>query len=154
MFAIVRLLSRVDASAVSATLAGSVPERLGGGILIGLGALFFIRAIAQVVLILSGQLAPEGATGATLAADLVTTPVWVVGGILLWRKRPLGHLSGLGLLFQASMLFIGLLIYFILQPILNPVPFPLSDFLVILVMGLVCFIPFGLFVRGVVSTRG
>jgi hypothetical protein len=148
------ILSRVDASAVSATLAGSVPERLGGGILIGLGALFFIRAIAQVVLILSGQLAPEGATGATLAADLVTTPVWVVGGILLWRKRPLGHLSGLGLLFQASMLFIGLLIYFILQPILNPVPFPLSDFLVILVMGLVCFIPFGLFVRGVVSTRG
>jgi hypothetical protein len=56
------------------------------------------------------------------------------------------------LLFQASMLFIGLLLYFILQPLLYPVSFPLSDFVVILAMGLVCFFPFGLFVRGILST--
>jgi CHASE2 domain-containing sensor protein len=107
--------------------------------------------IAQVVVILSGQPAPEGATVPTLVADLVITPAWIVGGILLWRKQPFGYLSGLGLLFQASMLFIGLLIFFILQPILYSVPFPTSDFIVILVMGMICFIPFGLFVRGVLA---
>jgi hypothetical protein len=45
------------------------------------------------------------------------------------------------------MLFIGLLVFFILQPFLAAVPFPLSDFLMIFIMGLVCFIPFALFVR-------
>ncbi|RPH57840.1 MAG: hypothetical protein EHM81_11020 [Chloroflexi bacterium] len=153
VFTIFRLLSSVDAVAVSAKLAGSVPERLGGGILVGLGALFFIQAIAQIIFILSGQPAPEGATVPTLVADLVTTPAWIAGGILLWRKQPLGYLSGLGLLFQASMLFIGLLIFFILQPLLYPVSFPLSDFVVILVMGMVCFIPFGLFLRGVLAKK-
>jgi hypothetical protein len=148
---IFQLLSSMDTTAVSARLAGHVPERLGGGILVGLGALFFVQALAQVVVILSGQPAPEGATIPTLVADLVTTPAWIAGGILLWRKRPLGHLCGLGLVFQASMLFIGLLIFFILQPILYAVSFPASDFVVIFVMGLVCFIPFGLFVRGVLS---
>jgi hypothetical protein len=49
------------------------------------------------------------------------------------------------------MLFIGLLIFFILQPLLNATPFPVKDFVVIFVMGLLCFIPFGLFVRGVIS---
>lgn len=153
VFTIFRLLSIVDAAAVSAKLIGTVPERLAGGVLTGLGALFFVQALAQVVVILSGQPAPEGATVPTLVADLVTTPAWIAGGILLWRKRPLGYLGGLGLLFQTSMLFIGLLIFFILQPVLYAVSFPASGFVVILAMGLVCFIPFGLFVRGILAKK-
>jgi len=47
------------------------------------------------------------------------------------------------------MLFVGLLAFFILQPFVAGVPFPLEDFIVILVMGLVVFVPFGLFLRGV-----
>jgi O-antigen/teichoic acid export membrane protein len=49
------------------------------------------------------------------------------------------------------MLFIGLLVFFILQPFLTDTPFPVTDFVVIAVMGLICFIPFVLFVRGVAS---
>jgi hypothetical protein len=48
------------------------------------------------------------------------------------------------------MLFVGLLIFFILQPFVTGAPFPLVDFVVILVMGLVVFIPFGLFWRGLI----
>ena len=154
VFTIFRLFSSVDAAAVSANLTRQVPERLAGGVLVGLGALFFVQAIAQMGVILSGQPAPEGATVPTLVADLVTTPAWIAGGIMLWRKQTLGYLSGVGLLFQASMLFVGLLTFFILQPLLYQAPFPLSDFVVILLMGLVCFIPFGLFLRGVLSKKG
>ena len=153
IFTIFLLLSSVDATAVSAKLAGSVRERLAGGVLVGLGVFFFVQAIAQAVVILSGQHAPEGATVLTLVADLVTTPAWIAGGILLWRKQPLGYLSGVGLLFQASMLFVGLLFFFILQPILYAVSFPASDFAVILLMGLFFFIPFGLFVRGILAKK-
>jgi O-antigen/teichoic acid export membrane protein len=52
------------------------------------------------------------------------------------------------------MLFVALLIFFILQPFLTATPFPVTDFIVIAVMGLVCFIPFGLFVRGVLNAQG
>jgi len=72
----------------------------------------------------------------------------VVGGVLLWRKQAFGYVTGVGLLFQFSMLFIGLFVYFALQPFLAGVPFPVNDFVAVFIMSLVCFVPFGLFVRG------
>jgi hypothetical protein len=73
--------------------------------------------------------------------------------VLLWRRKALGYVSGLGLLFQGSMLFIGLIFIMILQPFLTEAQFSLFDVLVITVMGLVCFIPFALYVRGAALQR-
>jgi hypothetical protein len=63
-------------------------------------------------------------------------------------------LTGLGLLFQASMLFIGLIAFLLVQPILTAAPFVLSDVMVILVLGLIYFVPFARFVRPTVSGLG
>lgn len=79
---------------------------------------------------------------------------WIIGGALLWRREPLGYVTGTGLLFRASMLlFVGLLVYFALQPILTATPFPVVDFVVVSMMGLIVFVPFGLFVRGITSEK-
>jgi hypothetical protein len=150
-YAIVRLVADIDRVAVQQRLAGAVPEKFAGGVLAGLGVLFFLRTISQIVGALAGQQTIARTEIAVLVADLVFTPVWVFVGIWLWRKRALGYVSGAGLLFQASMLFVGLLVFFLLQPWLAGVPFPAVDFVVILVMGLICFIPLGLFVRGVLA---
>jgi hypothetical protein len=146
VYVIWQLLSGIDSKAIQERLVGAVPTRFAGGVLVGLGALFFLRGIGQIV-----QAAVAGPELAVVVADLLTTPFWVIGGILLWRKQALGYVAGAGLLFQASMLFIGLLVFFILQPLLAAVPFPVEDFVVIFVMGLICFIPFGLFTRGIVK---
>jgi hypothetical protein len=151
IYTIFRLLSSLDVAGIQQRLNGTVSERLVGGVLIGFGLLFFLKAIAQVVHILSGQPVSDGPEVATLVTDLLITPFWVAGGVLLWQKQAFGYVSGAGLLFQASMLFAGLLNFFILQPFMNATPFPVKDFVVILIMGLVCFIPFGLFIRGVVT---
>lgn len=148
VYGIIRLVTGIDGAAVQQRLAGKVPERFAGGVLVGLGALFFLRAVGQIASALSGGQPLSGPELGVLVADLLTTPVWVVGGVQLWRRRALGYVSGAGLLFQASMLFVGLLVFFILQPFLTAAPFPMEDFVVIFGMGLVCFIPFGLFVRG------
>jgi hypothetical protein len=58
---------------------------------------------------------------------------------------------GTGLLFQASMLFIGLIAILLLLPLLTAAPFLPLDTIVVFVMGLVCFVPFALFLRGVAS---
>ncbi|NOH01814.1 MAG: hypothetical protein HND47_07555 [Chloroflexi bacterium] len=142
-FIIYRLMTSLDGRSIQQRLNGKIPERFAGGVLAGLGALFFLRGIGQLV-----QASITGPELAVIIADLLITPLWVIGGILLWRKKPLGYISGAGLLFQASMLFVALLVFFILQPVVAGVPFPTTDFIVVFVMGLVCFVPFGLFVRG------
>jgi O-antigen/teichoic acid export membrane protein len=88
---------------------------------------------------------------ATGVADLTILPALLVGGVLLWRRQTWGYVLGAGLLFLMSMLFVGLLVFFILQPFVAGVPFPLDDFVAIAVMSLFSFVPFGLFVRGMFS---
>jgi hypothetical protein len=150
-YAMVKILLSVDSVSIQNLLKGAVPERLAGGVLVGFGMLFFLRSVVQVVSAITGQITLVGAESGVVIADLLTTPAWVVGGILLWRRQPLGYGMGAALLFQASMLFLGLLIFFTLQPFLSTLPFRMEDFVVILVMGLVCFVPFGMFVRGLLS---
>lgn len=145
-YAMIQLLARIDVNQVQRQLAGAVPARLGGGVLLGFGLVFLFRSIGVIV----GSPAIS-ADFAVAVADLVITPAWIIGGILLWRRHPFGYALGLGLLFQASMLFIALLVFFALQPMMTPAPFAIADAVVIFIMGLVCFIPFSLFVRGAVS---
>jgi len=145
-YTMVRLAVSIDAKAVQQRLAGATPTRLGGGVLTGLGILFLLRAIGVIF----NSPAPS-ADFAVAVADLVVTPAWIVGGAWLWRRHSLGYVIGLGLLFQASMLFVGLIVFMLVQPLLTTAPFVLADVGIVFAMGLVCFIPFALFVRGVAS---
>jgi hypothetical protein len=55
------------------------------------------------------------------------------------------------LLFAASTLILGAMLILLLQPVLTNAPFALDGVIILAGMGLVCFIPTGLFLRGVVS---
>ena len=149
VYTLIGLVASIDADAVQARLAGKVPERLAGGVLMGLGVLFLLRGIG----VIAAATEPLPRTElAVLVADFLTIPAWILGGALLWRRQALGYVAGVGLLFQASMLFVGLIIFLLLQPILTDAPFAVADVAVVFVMGLVCFVPFGLFTRGLVRS--
>jgi hypothetical protein len=143
------LLSRVDRNAVQAGVSGRVPERLSGGLLIFFGVAFFGLA--------TGVLAGAGTDQAALTmpdlglaiADMILSALLAAGGVLLFRHKPLGYASGLGLFFATSALFVGLMLIVVVQPVLTGVPFSPGDLIVLAVMGLVCFIPTGLYARGV-----
>jgi hypothetical protein len=150
-YAIFRLLSSMDFLSIQKQLAGKVPERFAGGVLAGFGILFFFWRGSLAVQSLMGSAVLSKPDFATAIADVLLAPAWVIVGVSLWRKRAFGYATGLGLLFQFSMLFTGLFVYFALQPVLAGVPFPVNDFVAVFTMSLVCFVPFGLFVRGVMS---
>ncbi len=154
IYTLIGLISRIDGEAVKQKLEGAVPERLAGGMLAGLGLMFVLRVIGVVIIALQDGVIPSEAEFAANISDFLTSPAWIIGGILLWRSKELGYVTGLGLLFQGSMLFIALIIYLILQPILTDAPFPVVDIIVIFVMGMLCFIPFALFLRGMDRKRG
>ncbi len=150
---LVGLVASLDGRAIRQRLEGEVPEHLAGGVLAGLGLLFALRVIAVLGSALaSGTPLPRTELAVHLA-DLLTTPAWIIGGVLLWRRRDPGYVAGFGLLFQASMLFIALIVFLLVQPFLTAAPFAPGDVVVIAVMGLTCFVPFALYLRGVVSRQ-
>ncbi len=151
-YCLLDLLKRIDKTSVQERLSEGVPVRTAGWVLVVFGVLFTFRAIGMIA---------EGSTNPTmlpiaelgvLIADIVLSILFIVGGGLLLRRRPLGYVTGLGLLFVASMLFLGLIMILLLQPVLTDAPFVLVDVIVVFIMGLICFIPFGLFVRQVVAS--
>jgi hypothetical protein len=152
-YTLVGLVAAIDASAVQQRLGGVVRERLAGGALAGLGLLFALRALGVLAGALTrGADLPEPELAVNVA-DFLTTPAWVIGGLLLWRRQALGYVAGLGLLFQGSLLFVALIAFLLLQPLLTGLPLAVVDIAVVAAMGLICFVPFGLFVRGV-NARG
>jgi hypothetical protein len=151
VYTLIGVVVAIDQKAVQQRLAGAVPERFCGGILVGLGVLFLVLVASTLFNALLGQAPLTEPVRGTQVADTIVIPSWIIGGILLWRRQELGYAAGLGLLFQGSMLFIGVIAVVLLRPLLSAVPFSLSDVVVLAIMGLICFVPFALFVRGVVA---
>jgi hypothetical protein len=145
------LLKNIDREFIQKQLAGAVSEKVAGWVLVVFGILFIFRAVGMIAQAFVAQTPLPPSELGVLIADLVLSALLILGGVWLLRRKPLGYVSGLGLLFAASMLFIGLIIFLLLQPILTHVPFALLDVVVVFIMGLVCFIPFAFFLRGVLS---
>lgn len=145
------LVASIDGNAVRERLGKAVPVRVTGGALAGAGFLFLLLAVSMMVNGITGQAPIAEPELGTQVADFFIIPALIIGGVQLWRRKPLGYVTGVGLLFQTSMLFVGLIAFFILQPILTAAPFALTDTIVVALMGLIIFIPFGLLLRGVVS---
>ena len=145
------LVASIDGKAVQQRLSGNVPERITGGVLTVSGITFALLAIGTIANGIVTQ-TPIGESELALqVSDFIVSVAWIIGGVLLWRREPLGYVVGAGLLFQASMLFVGLLAFFILQPFLTAAPLALTDTIVVTLMSLIVFIPFGLFLRGAAS---
>jgi hypothetical protein len=152
IYTIIGLVAGIDAKAVKERLDGHVPHRLAGAILIGFGAAFALRVIWLMAAALVNQNSIAGPELGLLVADFIFSAALFIGGVLLWRRRALGYVGGTGLLFQASMLFVALIAVLFLQPLLSGAPLPLVDMIVVFAMGLICSIPFILFVRGVIKS--
>jgi hypothetical protein len=147
------LVLRMDGTALKRRIGYSVPVRIPGGVLAGFGIAFFVRAaVIAGEALAAGQALPRTESG-LLAADLLISLTWIVGGIQLWRRSPFGLAAGPGLLFQAAMLFLGLIGVLLLQPPLTGVQLAAADLLGSLLLGVICFVPLGLLIRGIAATE-
>jgi len=152
IYTLIGLAVSIDGGVVRKQLIGRVPERFAGGVLFVLGALFGLRAMVVLLTALINETTLARSELALSVSDFIVSMAWVIGGALLWRRQRLGYVVGTGLLFTLSMLFIGLIALLIINPLLTGEPFVLMDVIVIFAMGLICFIPLMLFVRGIIET--
>jgi hypothetical protein len=150
-YLIYMLVRTIEWDSVQTRLTGQVSEKFSGGVLVFYGVAFFFLAMG----VITGASANQGTISMTAVgvaiADIVLSALLFIGGILLFQRKPLGYASGMGLLFAASALFIGVILVVLLQPVLTDAPFVLDEVVTLAGMALVCFIPAGLFMRGVLS---
>ena len=153
LIALVLLLRAIDHQEIMEKLEGKVGEKTAGWILVIFGLAFISLAVSTIITgFREGTIPPLG-ENAVSVADILVSLGWVGGGILLLRKKPLGFSTGLALLVAASFLFLGLILFFFLAPLVTDRSFDWIEVITVLAMGLVCFIPTGLFWRGVVRSE-
>ncbi len=152
IYTLIGLVASIDGGVVKQRLTGRVPERLAGGVLFVLGVAFGLLAMSVMVSALINETSIAKPELSLSVSDFIVSWAWVIGGVLLWRRQPLGYVGGTGLLFNISMLFIGLIAVLILNPLLTGEPFVLIDVIVVFVMGLISFVPLILFIRGAMKT--
>lgn len=153
IYTLIGLVASIDGGLVRKQLAGQIPERLAGGVLFALGALFGLRGLVVLLIVLINETTLARTELALSVSDFIISVAWVIGGALLWRRKSLGYVGATGLLFSLSMLFIGLIALLIINPFLTSEPFVLMDVVVVFVVGLVCSVPFLLFIRGVIKVH-
>jgi hypothetical protein len=78
----------------------------------------------------------------TSIADLVICSIWIVFSILLLFKTRIGFAGIVPILLQASMLFISLVFYLVINSLVNDKEIPYIDVLFVGVMSLLVIIPF------------
>jgi hypothetical protein len=149
VLAIINLIGCIEVEVIKERLVDTAPRRFAGGVTIVFGVFFIFRIAGIIASAVTEQLPLPFSEMGVAVADVTLSFLFIFGGVLLLRRKALGFVMSLGLLFAASTLFIGLLIYLILQPFLSDVYFAWVDFLVVLFMSLICFVPFGLFIRAI-----
>lgn len=147
-YLVIGLVASLEGEAVRGQLAGRVPARTSGGILVAIAFLFIARQIAVIVAALTGHTPATALDVAQWIDDLaVLGPAMVMGGVLLWRREALGYAAGAGLLLLGGMLFVGVIPIMIAQALMKAAPVDGAGIVLMLVTSLVCFVPFAFFVR-------
>lgn len=150
VYGLIHLMRSIDHQEVKARLEGGVAEKFSGWVLVLFGLAFFALALSEIIPgIMDGSIPPLGEK-AVSAADILVSIGWVIGGILLLGRKGPGYTMGLGLLLAASSLFIGLILFFFIAPLLTDRPFDWIEVLTVFIMGMIGFVPTALFCRGVI----
>jgi hypothetical protein len=152
-YTIIGVIASIDGQAVRQRLTGVVPARTAGGILAGLAILLIVRQIAIIVAALTNQTPVDTLERMLWIADsVVGCPALLAGGVLLWRREPLGYVAGAGPLLGYGVLAVGLIPVMVFQALYTASPVDVAGIVVVLVMVAICFIPFAFFVRGAASS--
>jgi hypothetical protein len=154
-YATIAVVSAMDGEAVRQRLAGTVPARIVGGILVVLALLTFGQDATGALLTALADGAPVNpAARHVWISDLALgAPATLVGGALLWQRRPLGYVAGAGLLLSYGLTPVGLAVSMALRSLLTGSLLDVPTVIALLVFALVSFTPLAFFFRGVEGAR-
>lgn len=154
IYTLIGVVSAMDSESISHRFSGNVPERAFGGILMGLAAIIVVRQVVLIIGALMNNTVVDQQELALWIDDFtIGAPAMLLAGILLWKKKPLGYVAAPGLFMAYGILCLGLIPFMIVQSNLGGAEVMAADVVVLMVMAILCFIPFVFFVRASNRTR-
>jgi hypothetical protein len=148
-YTLIAIVASIDGTAVRSRLVTAVPARMVGGTLAGVALLFTALWTAMAVSALASGTPLDPIARTVVTMDLVVQlPALLVGGILLWRRQPLGYVAAAGLSLQAAAYLIGLSAITVLQEILSSAPFDTVAVVPGIVVGAICLALVAPFITG------
>ena len=148
------LFNRMYSHQIKSRLEGQAPVRTSGWIIAVIAVAILVFQLWSIIRSLSTQIVVDRITLAQWIDDLVIgTPAMVISGIHMIRRSPFGYLTATSVLLFISMLFIGLIPVMIAEGVLSGTPVKMADLLIIAVSSLICLVPLGLLVRGVLKAQ-
>ena len=149
MYAAIAVVIGIDSAAVRERMSGVVPVRLVGGFLVAV-ALLFTSLWTALNLSAAAESSPiDPVLRVVTIMDLsVQLPALLLGGILLWRRAPIGYVVTASLLLQAAAYLAGLSAITLLQEALLGTPIDPIAVFPGFVIGAVSLAFVAFFVRG------
>lgn len=146
-----KLLKDMDIMTIKGSISEVISNRWLSALLILFGMMFLFRAGIKIGNHFIGKAFLLNTEIALNIADIVFSLIWISCGIALLRRKPLGYVSSLGLLFQLCMLFVGLILVLIIQPIIMGELLPFVDLIVLAIMSLIVNVPFYILMKALRS---
>jgi hypothetical protein len=149
------LVASIDGDIVRQRLAGAVPPRIVGGVLVGLALLTIGQDASGAVAtaLASGSPIDPFARGVWITDLTLGVPAMLIVGGLLWRRAALGYLAAAGLLLSFGMTSVVIAAMIALQPVLTGAPIDGATVMGLLIFGAVSLAPLLVFARGTASRR-
>lgn len=140
-FTTIALVGALAEPVLKEQLAPAVSARVVGGLLVALAVVTVGQDVAGVLAtVLTGGAAADVVARPVWSADLcIEVPAVLIGGVLLWRRHPLGYISAAGLLLQYGLTPLALAWSFVLQALATGSVLDRSAVLGVLVFAVVCF---------------
>jgi len=149
MYAAIAVVVGIDGAAVRERLSGVVPVRPVGGFLAVVALLFTALWTMLNLSAAAGSSPIDPVLRVVTIMDLsVQLPALLLGGILLWRRAPIGYVVTAGLLLQAAAYLVGLSAITLLQEALMGTPIDPIAVFPGFVIGAVSLTFVAFFVRG------
>jgi len=149
IYTLIGIIVSIDGNAVSNHLSDIIPAKVSGGILIGLSVLIVLRQSGLIANALINKTLIDPQELALWIDDFsIASPAMFIGGFFLWKKKPLGYVVGAGLFITYVFLSLGLIPFLAIQSHLKNTSIDLLAIVILIIMAVICFIPFLFFVRG------
>lgn len=101
-YALASLLTGIDGAAIRERFSGA-PARAVGAILAAIGVLAYAGLVVTAIGAFGSSATEAGWRGHWVADWILGTPVLIMGGILLWARRPFGYTAAPGLLLVSAL---------------------------------------------------
>jgi len=154
LYTLIGLLTTIDHQVVKEKMSGRVSRKIIAGILAGLGSLIVIRQVAMILTALTTKSQVNMQELSIWIDDfIVAVPSLLISSFLMLKKRPLGYVICGGMLLTYGILSLELVPIMIYQAELANTAIDIAGIVVVIVMTLICLIPYGFIVSGI-SSKG